>query len=88
MPMRLCERCRGFVPESVDDCPHCASAGRLRMLGKIAALTIGAGFAIAISIPGCAYGCPAGRCGPPPVDATSVDAAPDGPPAAPPATPP
>jgi hypothetical protein len=49
------------------------------MLAKIAALTIGAGFVIAISIPGCAYGCPDGTCGnPPPVDAgvdgtTAVD---------------
>ena len=59
--MRVCERCRGFVPESVADCPHCTSAGR--MLAKIAALTIGAGFVIAISIPGCAYGCPDGTCG-------------------------
>jgi hypothetical protein len=69
MPMRLCERCRGFVPESLADCPHC-TGGAGRMLAKIAALTIGAGFVVAISIPGCAYGCPDGECGhPPPVDA-------------------
>lgn len=78
--MRLCERCRGFIPESLADCPHCRTPSRT--LGKIAALTIGAGFVIAISIPGCAYGCPDGECGDPPVDA-AVDAPIDGAPDAP-----
>ena len=78
MPMRLCERCRGFIPETLDDCPHCRATSS-RRLAKIAALTIGAGFVIAISIPGCAYGCPDGECGDPPVDAGMDGSQLDGP---------
>ncbi len=81
MSMRVCERCRGFVPEASRECPHCEGHGRTGAPSalKIGVLSLGASLALAIYIPGCAYGCPDPDCGglPPVPDAAVVPDAPD-----------
>jgi hypothetical protein len=88
MSMRVCERCSGFIPSATAPCPHCR--GNSPSALRVAALTLGATFALAAFVPGCAYGCPDGTCEAPVPDASTLpdtvlhwDAAPPEPDAAP-----
>ena len=72
MSMRVCQRCSGYIPEAAAQCPHCRGGSPSAL--RIAALTLGASFALAAFVPGCAYGCPDGTCGEPLPPDAGIDA--------------
>lgn len=67
MAIHVCERCRGFVPDTIDHCPHCRAAERRGRRLVASAIVIGATLVAAACVPACAYG----DFSPDPVDAAT-----------------
>ncbi|MBK9033465.1 MAG: hypothetical protein IPL61_19735 [Myxococcales bacterium] len=56
MSLHVCERCRGFVPTTSAECPHCRASARSGRRVLVGAIALGATLIAAACVPACAYG--------------------------------